>query len=90
MHVFLSLVTEVAISLVLNAAFGYVNACGQNITAASAVVSFTDNFTNPRMLVSQYVLAVPQLLNGMSLLLVFLTALEFILAQAPVAWRKDC
>ena len=93
MVTFLSLATQLLISVLLNSAFeelGYANTCGYNLTANG---SFSDNTTSslyngsslvvPNTLISQYILIIPQVLNGFSLLLIFLTALEFILAQAP-------
>ncbi len=75
-----SLATELTLSIVLNEAFhelGFVDVCGDNTTKVPG------NITIPDKLISHYVLIVPQALNGFSLLLIFLTTLEFILAQAP-------
>ena len=77
-----SILLELAMSVLINNAFrqlGFVDACGRNLINAS----FPDYSTQPNTLLSQYTLIVPQFLNGFSLLLVFLTALEFILAQSP-------
>ena len=77
---FISLLIELIISVLLNNAFdelGYVDVCGNNITQKP------DNITFPSTLINYYILLIPQALNGFSLLLVFLTSLEFILAQAP-------
>ena len=75
-----SLATELALSIVLNDAFhelGFVDVCGDNTSFVPG------NITIPDTLISHYVLIVPQVLNGFSLLLIFLTTIEFILAQAP-------
>ena len=77
-----SLALELALSVVLNSAFqdlGYVDVCGDNTTS----IPDKYNITLPSTLINHYVLLVPQALNGFSLLLVFLTTLEFILAQSP-------
>ena len=76
----LSLAAELAISIILNSAFedlGFVDACGNNTS------NISNNITLPDKLIDHYVLVIPQTLNGFSLLLIFLTTLEFILAQAP-------
>lgn len=79
----LSLLTQLALSVLQNNSFeelGYVDVCGRNLTNTSSL----DNLIlPPNPLPSQYMLIAPQILNGFSLLLIFLTALEFILAQAP-------
>ena len=76
----ISLATELALSVVLNDGFedlGFVDVCGDNTS------HIPSNLTLPDKLINHYVLIIPQALNGFSLLLVFLTTLEFILAQAP-------
>ena len=89
MVTFVSLATQLLISVLLNSAFeelGYANTCGYNLTANASSDNTTSSLYNGSSLVVRntlYILIIPQVLNGFSLLLIFLTALEFILAQAP-------
>lgn len=85
--IFLSLTAQTIYAFYLNKATGdsgYIDICGMNSTSTSTAwyYNITD-YDPPLMLVSKSVLLVPQLLNGLGLLLTFLTVLEFILAQAP-------
>lgn len=78
-----SLAVEVTISFFLNDAFlelGFIDECSkeQNTSDLQNV-----NFTNSNLEIYYSLILIPQAINGLCLLLVFLTAIEFILAQAP-------
>ena len=81
---FIALATETVLSFFVNKTFeelGYLNMCGENIT--TPVGSINNEADIDIMLPSEYILIIPQVFNGLSLLLTFLTALEFVLAQSP-------
>lgn len=84
--VLLSLVVQLVISFFQHKTFQKfgenVNICGQNLSEIDLFVSEI-NITYSSTFLGQYLLLIPQLFNGFSLLLTFLTALEFILAQSP-------
>jgi peptide/histidine transporter 3/4 len=85
--VFLSLAMQstmtVLLNITLNGDLAY-NTDMCNLTNESTINNnltvYLDKYTLAK---SQYIIIIPQILNGFSLLLVYLTALEFILAQAP-------
>ncbi|XP_011408290.1 PREDICTED: solute carrier family 15 member 4-like [Amphimedon queenslandica] len=81
---FAALATESVLSFFVNKTFeelGYLNVCGENIT--TPVGSIDNETATDIMLPSESILIIPQVFNGLSLLLTFLTALEFVLAQSP-------